>query len=185
MENLNYENEIWKDVKGYEGCYRVSNKGQVWSLLSNRLIKSFSNGKTTHRAVHLRLNGVEKKEYVHRLVAFAFPEICGEWFEGAECNHKDENPENNCAWNLEWVTHKYNNSYGLKGENHSKIMSKEPVLQIKNGIIIKEWRSAEKAGKELGLVSHSIRNCCKHKYGFKSCGGFNWEFKNNLKKLKK
>ena len=64
-------------------------------------------------------------------------------------------------------------------------MSKEPVLQIKNGIIIKEWRSAEKAGKELGLVSHSIRNCCKHKYGFKSCGGFNWEFKNNLKKLKK
>ena len=32
MENLNYENEIWRDILNYEGLYQVSNLGRVKSL---------------------------------------------------------------------------------------------------------------------------------------------------------
>ena len=29
---MSYDNEIWKDIKGYEGLYQVSNLGRVRSL---------------------------------------------------------------------------------------------------------------------------------------------------------
>lgn len=168
---------IWRNVKGYEGSYLVNNNEEVKSLLTGRILKTQNNGKTTHQYIKLRKDGKNVKEYLHRIVAFAFPEICGEWFEGAECNHKDENPKNNIPENLEWVTHQFNNAYGTKGERHSDFMSKEPIVQMKDGVVIKEWKSAERAGKELGISSNAIRRCCKHKDGYKSCGGFNWEFK--------
>ena len=34
-DKMNDENEIWKDVKGYEGLYKVSNKGRVYSFIKN------------------------------------------------------------------------------------------------------------------------------------------------------
>ena len=33
------KNEIWKDIKGFEGRYQVSNLGRVWSLISNKELK--------------------------------------------------------------------------------------------------------------------------------------------------
>ena len=67
--------EIWKDVKGYEGYYKISNLGNVMSLKFNhadirRLIKPFDNG--GYNRVCFNLNGVSKKFLVHRLVAEAF-----------------------------------------------------------------------------------------------------------------
>lgn len=35
-DKMNDEIEIWKDVKGYEGLYKVSNKGRVYSFITNR-----------------------------------------------------------------------------------------------------------------------------------------------------
>ena len=37
-------NEEWKDVPGYEGLYKVSNFGNVYSLLSHKRIKPHDNG---------------------------------------------------------------------------------------------------------------------------------------------
>lgn len=45
-----------------------------------------------------------KHAYVHVLVAKAFPEICGEWFEGCQVHHKDRNKLNNMASNLTILT---------------------------------------------------------------------------------
>lgn len=127
--------EIWRDIDEYEGLYQVSSDGNVRSVdryvkhpmvgllfRPSQIIKSRSNGKTLHQSVQLCKDGVVTKHYVHRLVCFAFPEICGEYFEGAECNHKDENPLNNKAENLEWVTHRQNNMYGTKIERQRQKM---------------------------------------------------------------
>ena len=57
-----------------------------------------------------------KVERVHRIIALTFPEICGNYFEGAVVNHKDENPENNSAFNLEWCTIAHNNSWSTHNE---------------------------------------------------------------------
>lgn len=78
------EIEIWKEVKGYEGLYSVSNLGRVKS--HNRTVIR-CNGRPTHfkekilsfelhkgkyHKVQLCRNGKVKKNRVHRLVAQAF-----------------------------------------------------------------------------------------------------------------
>lgn len=37
--------EKWKDVEGYEGYYKVSNTGKVWSIRNNRLLKTKKNNR--------------------------------------------------------------------------------------------------------------------------------------------
>ena len=97
--------EIWKDIKGYEGLYQVSNLGNVKSLKTNKNLYS-SNAKG-YRRVGL-FKGKRKGYSIHRLVAQAFiPNP-----ENKPCvNHKDCNRANNNVNNLEWCTHKENNNY--------------------------------------------------------------------------
>ena len=68
--------EIWKDVKGYEGLYQVSNLGRVKSLNYQRerreqILKpnKRANG---YLQVELSKNGVRKACKIHRLVATCY-----------------------------------------------------------------------------------------------------------------
>ena len=113
-------NEIWKNIEGYEGKYQVSNLGRVKALefpvfrlngsigLHKERIFKGSMHKMGYLFVGLRKDHYKEHIFVHRLVAHAFPEICGEWFEGAEVDHIDGNRLNNAAENLRWVTHRDN-----------------------------------------------------------------------------
>lgn len=114
--------------------------------------------------------------YVHRLVARAFPEICGEWFEGAQVNHKDENPANNAAWNLEWCTPYYNVNYGNRNHKVSEKLknrkdTSKPVIQLTNDYkFVKKWQSASEARKDgFTNIFRSIRDGCL-------CGGYKWVY---------
>ena len=115
--------EIWKDVKGFEGFYQVSNLGRVRSLdrisvSENRsaqkikgTIKKVKVGKNGYYMVMFYKDSKYKCAYVHRLVAQAFipnPDNL------PQVNHKDEIRTNNCVDNLEWCDSKYNNNYGTK-----------------------------------------------------------------------
>src|SRR5699024_4409598 len=84
MEKYNTEKEVWKDIKGYEGYYQVSNLGRVKS--NGRYVKGPYNsefwkdgrilkgGKMTsgYRFVCLSVDGIKRNFAVHRLVALAF-----------------------------------------------------------------------------------------------------------------
>ena len=115
--------EIWKDVKGFEGFYQVSNLGRVRqldriSVSENRstqkikgTIKKAEVGKNGYNMVMFYKDSKYKCAYVHRLVAQAFipnPDNL------PQVNHKDEIRTNNCVDNLEWGDSKYNNNYGTK-----------------------------------------------------------------------
>lgn len=106
--------EIWKDIKGYEGIYQVSNLGRVRSLdriVNNRSykgrIKVPSNSKGYKRVGLLYKRNVNYYS-IHRLVAQAFIPNPNNY---EIVNHKDENRGNNRVDNLEWCDSKYNNSY--------------------------------------------------------------------------
>lgn len=157
----------WFDLKG---MFQVSNLGRVKSLLrgTETILKQHKRCKEWD---YLCVKLFGHTMAVHKLVAFAFPEICGEYFDGAVVNHKNEIPTDNRADNLEWCSAAYNNKYGHRTEKTSR-----PVLQMKNGVIIKKWDSVRKASRYFGLGTGQIINCCKHKKHFNSAAGFQWEY---------
>ena len=101
--------EIWKSIKGFEGCYMISNMGRVKSLPRNgtinveRIIKPGI--RNNYLFIRLVGNHKDKKCSVHILVAEHFipnPE------NKSQVNHKDGNKLNNCVDNLEWTTQSEN-----------------------------------------------------------------------------
>lgn len=122
--------EVWKDVPGYEGQYRVSNLGRILSLKwsgkyghhPDGIIRKLRTDEFGYKYVMLRTNGKSKRMSVHRAVAMAFiPNPDGL----PQVNHKDETRDNNCANNLEWCTVLYNNNYGHKKEKTSASLTGE------------------------------------------------------------
>jgi hypothetical protein len=113
--------EIWKDIKGYEGCYQISNLGRIKSvqrkvryLQTNyrneyfRLIKEkiLSNGNCKgYNFVSLNKERKIKYYRVCRLVAITF---IPNHENKPQVNHIDGNKLNDCLYNLEWVSPKEN-----------------------------------------------------------------------------
>ena len=186
--------EIWKDIKGYEGLYQVSNLGRVKSLRYNRLMSL----RTDYRGyldVMFSVDAKTKRYKVHRLVAQAFiPNTENK----PQVNHKDENKQNNNVENLEWCTNEYNSNYGTVRERRLKTALKNrkenPKKYKKNysrksnfwqpkeitqysldGKFIKNWDSMKEASKELKIPPQNISECCR---GIrKKAKGFIWKYK--------
>lgn len=102
--------EIWKDVKGFEDYYEVSNLGNVRRKDSLYVLKQL-NHKKGYLRVYLSVNSKKKGRAVHRIVAEAFIENP----ENKETvNHIDLNKKNNKVDNLEWMTNKENIQHAFK-----------------------------------------------------------------------
>ena len=121
--------EEFRDVKGYEGLYQVSNIGRVKSLgngnstcpyfLKERILSTTK--RRNYLAVTLSKQGKRKMYSLHRLVAETFIPNPNNY----PCvNHLDENKQNNSVDNLEWCTYKYNCNYGTRNERISKALTK-------------------------------------------------------------
>lgn len=148
--------EEFRDVVGYEGLYKVSNLGNVYSCYTNRML---SPGTTLdgYMYVGLRKNKQRTNHFIHRLVAQAFisnpdnlPII----------NHIDENPKNNCVSNLEWCNYIYNATYNDAHIKRGLAMSKHVYAYNNNCELVYEFDSARKAAKELCVSSGRICTCC-------------------------
>jgi len=110
--------EIWKDVKDYEGIYKVSSFGRVKSLerkawngfgihtIKERFLKG-SIGGNGYLMVSLCKNGIPKKIAIHTVVSVAFLNHIPNGFK-LVVNHKDFNKSNNHIDNLEIVTMREN-----------------------------------------------------------------------------
>lgn len=87
--------EIWKDIKGYEGLYHVSNLGNIKSFKiykEGKLLKPKFD-KDGYREIGIRdSNGKRTFKRVHRLVAESFIDNPDNL---KFINHKDNNPANN------------------------------------------------------------------------------------------
>ena len=121
MFRLVINEEIWKPVVGYEGFYEVSNKGNVASLIFKGKQRRKKMKLTFHHCGYVYshlFNGKIKNIFVHRLVAMAFPEICGEWFEGATVDHLNGIKTDNRAVNLKVCTLKENMSNPVTRQKH-------------------------------------------------------------------
>jgi hypothetical protein len=110
MEN---NNEIWKDILGFEGLYQISNYGNVKSCkrlvnaiygsqrFVNERLLSLGKDKDGYLMAILCKEGTKKTVKIHRLVADSFIEK----IDGKNLvNHIDSQKSNNIFTNLEWVS---------------------------------------------------------------------------------
>ena len=187
--------EIWKDVKDYEGLYQISNYGRVKRLskqkrnynintkkydtiiLPDKIVTPQLNQYGYYR-IGLTKNGKRKCHSVHKLVAQAFipnPE------NKPQINHKDENKQNNYVENLEWCTAKYNINYGTRNKRTGQKQMK-PILCVETGVI---YESLSEASKSMELSMGNISCVCRHRKWFKTAGGYHWEYVENIKPERK
>lgn len=103
------EIEIWRDVIGYEGLYKISSLGNIYSYRRNRNLKS-SHDKG-YKKVILRGGSIPRKNaMIHVLMALVF--LDKDYIKkGLVCNHIDRVRDNNNISNLEIVTARYNTSF--------------------------------------------------------------------------
>lgn len=141
------ENEVWKDIEGYEGLYMISNLGRVKSLarkinykdgrrhFTKERILKVGDYKDWYLYVVLKKDTVPTTKKIHRLVAEAF--ISNP--ENKPCvNHKNANKKDSSIKNLEWVTFKENSEHAFKAglipkgieSFHAKLTEKK-VLEIR------------------------------------------------------
>lgn len=194
--------EIWRDIKGFEGIYQVSNMGRVKSLnrydLRGRFIKEKILRPRINRCGYCYVNLYStptkyKSKTLHRLVAQAFlpnpnnlPQV----------NHKNEEKVCNIVWvnedgsidynksNLEWCSAEYNSNYGTHIERQA-INRAVPISQYDlNGKLIRHWfGGVSEVRRELGLNPSNLSACILGRKGRKTCGGFIWSVMEKEKRM--
>jgi len=169
--------ERWKNIKGYEGLYQVSNNGNVKSLVSNKLLKQCINQDGYHQ-VCLYKNGHKKNMLVHRLIAEAFipnpdnkPTI----------NHIDGNRANNDLNNLEYATMQEQLVHSVNILGHKRIINDycrqrqkelhEKKVKRSDGIIFNSIKEASGGNETLRkCINKCVKGYCK------TASGYSWQY---------
>jgi hypothetical protein len=100
--------EIYKDIKGYEGLYQISNLGNVKSFITGKWKVLKGSKSSGYNKIVLRKDGKKETQGIHRLVAIYFiPNPDNK----PQVNHIDKNSLNNSFDNLEWVDNRENMSH--------------------------------------------------------------------------
>ena len=158
--------EVWKDIKGFEGHYQVSDLGRVKSLTrevkmgsmvctrKGRILKEGTH-KKGYKFVILQRENLKVCKKIHRLVAENFIPNPN----NLPCvNHIDKNKNNNLVTNLEWCTNQYNIEYS---------QAKTVILKSPSGEYVK-ITNISKFCRENGVTNSNLtkvingtrKSCC-------------------------
>ena len=185
VSTLQLPNEIWKDIKGFESFYQISNLGRVkrleikrirknqvttWEQILPEIIMKICNDSKGYPQVRLTIPTV-KVARIHRLVAEGFLkepsaeliEMCGD-ISKVYVNHKDENKLNPFVSNLEWCTQSYNSLYSVKNKKsiqgsfmYNSILTDTDVLEIVEYLKLKTF-SQTQLGEMYNVKQITISN---------------------------
>ena len=161
--------EVFEDLKGYEDSYQISEFGRIFSkrrLVGNRIIFGREIAQEITKDGYLKVtlckNGIQKKYYLHRLVALQFLPTKDT---SLQVNHKDGNKFNNNVTNLEWCTKEENQNHAVEhnlmqhGEARpSAILKESEVIEIykAKGILSSAQLSA-KYGVSKNTINRILR----------------------------
>ena len=137
------DNEIWKQIDGYEN-YEVSSFGNVKNIKTGRILKSSKKGGYCIVGLSGKISK-NKTHSVHQLVAKTFipnPE------NKPQVNHKDKNGLNNNIINIEWVTNKENSIHRSTGVKQTTNQNLEIYkIDPNTDKILEKYNSIEEAAE--------------------------------------
>ena len=190
--------EIWKkaiyprengELIDFSNNYEVSNLANIRSIerieeghylcsggeyvRKSKLLKQKIK-KNNRLQVTLYMNGNHYFCLVHRLVAFAFPEICGEYFKGAVVDHIDTNPLNCLPENLKWCSQQENCTNPITLVKKKETVHKKTVscYNDKHRLF---FHSITEAKEYFNMKSEtSIINCLNGRS--KTAYGYKWKY---------
>lgn len=139
--------EQWKVIEGYPN-YEVSSLGRVRNIKTGRVLRLGITNKG-YQQVGLYLNGKNKFQLIHRLVASAFipnPECM------SNINHINGIKTDNRVENLEWVTVSENIKHAYKTGLNTRI---QPCRCVETG---QEFESLTQASIYFGCGQWSIES---------------------------
>lgn len=194
LSKKDMQDEIWKDIVGFEGYYKISTHGRIKScerlvLSKMNSLRKISEKIYTPFAHHgylrkkLRIGKFYKTFFVHRLVGTAF---CNGYKDGLQINHKDGCKINNHYLNLEWTTGSENVKHsfrtGLKtshllGKKGLRSPASRPLAKksLLTNEILEIFDSAISASKSVGVSPQAIGSVALNPKR-KSSAGFAWSF---------
>lgn len=196
---MDLSREEWRDIPGFEGYYRASTTGKIWSIKSKREI-GLPDSKNRCCVRLCKSGSISKNHQAARWIAITFPELVeNKYFEGAVIDHINTDPTDNRPCNLKWTTFSGNSNNPLtrkklslskKGiifsEEHKRALStshkgipnlsrsKEVTQYTKENIPIANFPSTCDAQRQTGIQQSKISACCLGKR--KTAGGYIWRY---------
>lgn len=150
-----YIKEEWKDVVGFEGFYKVSNFGRIYSIRNKRVLTLKKNVSHTYMEVELNVSGKPYYFRVHRLVALAFlPNPLSLPY----VNHKDCCKQNNKVWNLEWISASNNCNHAIAHGRYESIYGRitHTLFNESESIFARDYKDLSK------LTGYTTRMLAKY-----------------------
>lgn len=204
------QGEWWRNVTypSYEKRYLVGNWGHIYGISRHKILEVSLHPQKYQGLVLYDGTGHSMFREIYVIVARRFctdsllEGISLGWDDGTlgYCvNHIDEDPTNNRADNLEFISVGDNDRYGHRSVNSAlhrmkariplteeekiQILSKvcgknaKAVVQYTyEGELIRQFGSISQAAKYTGTPANGIGNCCNHRRGYTQSGGYRWEF---------
>lgn len=152
--------EVWKDIKGYEGYYQISNYGRVKNTKTLKILTGDKNSIGYRRVI--LYSPVKKRVFVHRLVAEHFVDGYKKDF---VVNHINGNKQDNKATNLEWVTRSENDLHafrmGLRDVYPCTFKHRIIRYDLSDGRILQIYSNVQECCDDLKVQRPSVYSCCK------------------------
>ena len=158
-----YMDERWKYISDFPN-YLVSDKGRLWSTITNRFIEGTPTGRCGHIDVSFKNKVRRDHRYTHRLVAEAFVPNPNNH---TVVRHLDDDPSNNLSSNLEWGTQKDNMRDAIRNERFRFLTNsdRELAMQKRRMPVVairlvdgdtSEYKSQQEASRKLNISQRDI-----------------------------
>lgn len=167
------ENKNFKPIPGYDKLYLISPNGEVYSLITDRIMTPHTSNNGYLRIGLTNAQGSQTKYSIHRLVYSAYGEE--ELDPKKAINHKDGNKSNNSIGNLEQITFSENNQHALD-TGLRRPPGRRPVIQLTlNDEYVAEYESISAAARAVNGSSGTLTGVLKGRtYCHK---GYKWKYK--------
>ena len=186
--------EIWKDIKDYEGRYQVNKLGEVLSIrqrhdkkrhihcIKKQYLKPqlWKSKKTNYKAYFVVLidDGVRETHYIHNLVAKAFIPNPNNY---SFVHHVDGDTTNNHIDNLEWCKHfEFREMTDIQRQSAKRTLeknrkdTKKPIAQYDlEWKFVKCYDSLSEASKQTNINIAHLSEATNGKR--KTAGGYHWK----------